>query len=107
MGLSEAYEDATVRCAHLQERLAAAERELEEERGWRAALHNDVLGLRASAVDVRLQRDAALALLREVEWGAVDVYAGEADPCCPVCRRWESLTDHAPDCKLAALLEDK
>lgn len=57
---------------------------------------------------LRAERDAALAMLRRVEWASVAfVDSGVPWSCCPVCGELGVKTQggHAPDCELAALLE--
>lgn len=56
---------------------------------------------------LRAERNAARAVLRDVEWGGgTSVGMGDCDcePCCPSCGYWAKQERHKPDCALAAAL---
>jgi len=62
---------------------------------------------RATAAEARIarltaQRDAALAMLRELEW----LIPAQMTMACPSCRRLRPY-GHASDCKLDALLKEE
>lgn len=67
--------------------------------------HPQVVEMRAAFAAMKEQRDAALAVLRLVEWEGRDMF-GEV---CPVCRYFpldgNENGGHTPDCELARLLK--
>lgn len=52
-------------------------------------------------------RARVLALLERIEWGANTWQGARADePACPECFAYKDDGAHAPDCALAAMIEE-
>lgn len=84
--------------AEVQQLLA---RVAELEASWKAATEYNGR-MDAVAMQANRQRDAALDVLREVEYVRGKQW-GQAEDCCPACGAHEDY-EHRPDCKIAAAL---
>lgn len=71
-------------------------------------IHADLNGELSSALQsVQVERDAAQAVVRDVEWSGVEVSSFGDGPtetfeCCPKCRALKDLHNHEPGCALDA-----
>ena len=85
-----------IRALPASPRIAALEGEVERLRGQCNESNENL-------VRIRDERDAAVAMLREVEW--VDADESDTFAFCQLCER-SRLDGHASDCRLAAMLND-
>ncbi|MFA4900883.1 MAG: hypothetical protein WC563_15300 [Brevundimonas sp.] len=68
-------------------------------------IHADLNGeLSAALQSTQVERDAAQAVLRDVEWEHTSEFTEDASMCCPICHamRWGTNGKHEPGCALEA-----
>ena len=76
--------------------------------GDKERTHNEIVGLGDALDAAHDDLNAALEVLREIEWAGMSGAFPQSGGCCPVCHNHPMLHGgHDDDCKLNRILEDK